>query len=99
MISYLDTLQVLLASVTVVGLAYFTGFLKMFTVQEISSLRRVIFLVAYPAMIFREIARRPMNMETWQPLFNALLTQVSVHLLIFIVSYIIPGERYMRFVQ
>ena len=99
MLSYLDTLQVLLAALTVVGLAYFTGFLKMFTVQDVSSIRRVIFLVAYPAMIFRELGNRPMNYETWQPFINALLTQITVHILIFLVTYAIPGERYIRFIQ
>ena len=99
MLSYLDTLQVLLAALTVVGLAYFTGFLKMFTVQDVSSIRRVIFLVAYPAMIFRQLGNRPMNYETWQPFINTLLTQVTVHLLIFLVAYAIPGERYIRFIQ
>ena len=100
MISYIDTIQVLLSTFTVVGLAYLTSFLKLFDVQEISTLRRAIFLVMMPGMIFHRIAHRPLSYETWQPLLHATVTQASLHLLILIGSLIIPkGSRFLRFLQ
>ncbi|OHT12576.1 Auxin Efflux Carrier family protein [Tritrichomonas foetus] len=100
MISYIDTIQVLLSTFTVVGLSYFTSFLKLFNVQEISTLRRTIFLVAMPGMIFHRIALREISYETWQPLIHAICTQATLHLLILIVVYCIPsGNKFVMFLQ
>lgn len=85
---------------SVVGLAYFTGFLKFFNVDQISTIRRVIFLIALPAAIFREIAMHSLTWETWMPFVNSVLTQITLHVLIAITLIVLPMDaKYVRFLQ
>jgi predicted permease len=100
MFDYVTSIQVVLGTLTVVGLAILTGFLKMFTFQDINPLHRMIYLVGLPCAVFKQIAMRPMNWETWQPLVHAILTQITVHVVVLVVCWSIPGqEKYLRFLR
>lgn len=87
-IDYLEAIQVEVCVVVIVALGYLCGGIKMFTVNEAFSMRRTIFLIAVPGLIFREIAIHKLSLENWHPLFNGILVQITIHIIYVLIVFI-----------
>lgn len=87
-IDYLDALQVEVCVIVIVALGYLCGGIKMFTGKEALSMRRTIFLIAMPGLVFREIAIHKLNLNDWHPLFNGILVQITVHIIYVLIVLI-----------
>ena len=90
MISYADAVQVILAIYIVTGLGFMCGGAKTFGVKEASAIRRIVYTIAMPALLFRQIGRRKLTLEDWHPFLNEVLVQVTVHLLFAAFCFAIP---------
>lgn len=100
MISYIDSIQVLLSIGTIIGIALLTSFLKMFDEKDISTFRRTIFFVALPALVFYRIALRELIYETWQPVIHSLCTQITLNVIFVIITLIIPFKnRFHKYLE
>ena len=100
MISYIESIQVLLSIATVIGISLLTSYIKMFCEKDISTLRRTIFFVALPALIFYRIALRELIYETWQPLIHSICTQITINVLLLLISLVIPSKnKFTKFLE
>lgn len=92
-LSYLDSFQICLVLMVLIAMGYLCGKIKMFSVIDISSIRRTVYLIAIPAMLFKEISTHKLEAKTWYPLLNSLLSEISIHLLLLIVCYTFPFQN------
>ncbi|KAK8883035.1 hypothetical protein M9Y10_045683 [Tritrichomonas musculus] len=100
MISYIESIQVLLSITTIIGISLLTSYLKMFSEKDISTLKRTIFFVALPALIFYRIALRELIYETWMPLVHSICTQLTINLLIILIVTIVPFKnKFVKFLE
>lgn len=90
MISYTDAVQIILAVYLVAGLGYMCGGTKMFGVKEASAIRRIVYKIAMPALLFHQIGMRTLTLNDWHPFLNELLVQATVHLLFAAFSFALP---------
>ncbi|OHT16007.1 Auxin Efflux Carrier family protein [Tritrichomonas foetus] len=89
-IDYLDSFQVSLCVVFIVAIGYMCGGFKMFTSKHASEIRRALFLICIPGLMFRQIAKRPLDLESWQPFFNGILVQLTIHIVYALIVLIFP---------
>lgn len=85
---YLEALQGEVCVFVIVALGYLCGGIKMFTLQEALAMKRTIFLIAVPGLVFREIAIHKLTLENWQPFFNGILVQVTIHIIYMLIALI-----------
>lgn len=90
MIEYTDAVQALLANYVVILFGYVCGATKLYGLKDASALRRIIFKIALPALVFRQIAQRRLTLDDWQPFLNELLVQGTIHILLAIVCFALP---------
>ncbi|OHT03338.1 Auxin Efflux Carrier family protein [Tritrichomonas foetus] len=95
-IDYLDAFQIGTCVLAIVGLGALCSHFKMFNYKEAFSIRRTIYLIAMPGLIFREIGIHKLNYHDWQPFFNGILVQLTSHILIGIISFIGPFKNKLR---
>lgn len=95
-IDYIDTLQACLCVMVIVALGYLFGGLKVFGITEAFSMRRTIYLICLPGLLFREIALHKLNLHDWQPFFNGLLTQATIHIVYVLISFIGPFKDKLK---
>lgn len=100
MISYTDAIQVALAIYIVAGLGFMCGGVKTFGLKEASAIRRIVYKIAMPALLFRQIGRRSLTLQDWHPFLNELLVQATVHLIFAAFCFAIPfKEKRVTFLQ
>lgn len=87
---YLDAFQECLVLIVLIAIGYLCGKLKTFSVLDVSNIRRTLYLICIPAMLFMEISTHKLTKEIWWPLLNSLLTEISIHILLLIFVYAIP---------
>ena len=91
--SYLDIFQVSLAIFTVLGLCALTGYKKMFNLNDASIVRKIFYMIITPALFFREIGQSEFKYETWLPFINEILVQITLHVLLALIVFILPFEN------
>lgn len=97
---YLEMLQVEVCVIVIVALGYLCGWLKMFTGKDAVSMRRTIFLIVMPGLVFREIGIHKLTLDNWQPLFNGLLVQATIHIIYFLIVLIFrPNNKKRVFIS
>ena len=98
--SYWEAIQVYLITYIILALGYIYGAFKLFDSKAVSGIRRTLYLICVPAMLFRQLAIQKMELKTWYPILISFLTQVTVHILTGIISFILPfSNKYLRFLE
>ena len=87
---YLDAFQEGLVLIVLIAIGYLCGKLKTFSVLDVSNIRRTLYLICIPAMLYKEIATHKLTKEVWWPLLNSLLTELSIHILLGIIVAVFP---------
>ncbi|KAK8885187.1 hypothetical protein M9Y10_044316 [Tritrichomonas musculus] len=97
---YLDTFQVALSIVVIVAIGILCGWRRLFTSAQASEIRRALNLICIPGLIFRQTARSSPTLHTWQPFFNGLLVQLTIHIIYAIICFSFPfknkSKRFME---
>ena len=93
MIEYSDAVQAILANYAIVIFGYACGAAKLFGLKDASAVRRIVFKISLPALIFRQIGRRQLTLDDWQPFLNELLVQATIHLVLAIFCFAIPFKN------
>lgn len=99
-LDYLVSFQTVAVVYVIIAIGYFVGGIKLFTSAEVNSLRRLSFLVTIPGMYFEIIGNADASMRTWTPLLYTFLTQIVLHMILFLVCYFQTTEdRIMKFTK
>ncbi|EAY11629.1 Auxin Efflux Carrier family protein [Trichomonas vaginalis G3] len=99
-LSYLDAFQINLVLMVLIAIGYLLGKLRYFSVIDISSIRRTVYLISIPAMLFKEIATHKLEAKVWYPLLNSLLSEISIHVLLLIVCFAFPfKDKFKQFLD
>ena len=85
--NYLDALQICCAVFAILAVGYLCGGIKMYSYRDCSAIRRLMFLVCIPGLVFYLIGNAELS-KCWQPVVNAILTQAVVHVVILAYCFI-----------
>ena len=85
--NYLDALQIFCVVLAIIAVGYLCGGIKMYTYRDCSAIRRLMYLVCIPGLIFYLIGNANLA-SCWQPVVNAVLTQFVVHILIIACCFV-----------
>ena len=97
---YLDTFQVALSIVVIVAIGILCGWRRLFSIAQASEIRKTLNLICIPGLIFRQIARNPLKLHTWQPFFNGILVQITIHIIYAIICFSFPFKnKSKRFIE
>lgn len=88
--NYLTVLQVYGIQVLICAIGCICSAVKFFTTEEAISVLRIIRIMSWPAMSFREIAKSDFTLSTYKPLLHSFLTQCTIHLVAFLASFLFP---------
>ena len=72
MIDYGDAIQAILANYIVIAIGYYCGTIKLFGVKHASAIRKIVFTIAMPALLFRQIGNSSLTLHDWHPFLNEL---------------------------
>ena len=92
-IDYLDAFQVSLCTIVIVAIGYLCGGLKMFNSKHASEIRRALYLICIPGLVFRLVALQPLSYHSWSPFLNSLLVQATMHIIYALVCLIFPFKN------
>ena len=81
---------------TISLIGFLCGKFSLFTSQDSESIRRLIYLVAIPAMMFKFIGNYSFSKITWLSLLHAILFQIILHLIISFLVFIFPTDQKSR---
>ena len=92
MLDYLNSFQIFASCYVIVVVGVIFGKVKMFDPKALKAIRRLIYLIPIPAMMFNEIGNSKINGDTWIIFAHQLLIQIVLHILVLIYSYLYHGE-------
>lgn len=97
---YLESFQMHIMLYVIIVMGYIFSWLKFFVLDDCYQILRLIRLVCFSSMMFREIALSDPSYFTWKPFFISLLTFTSIRVISLIASLIFSRkELFLKYLQ
>jgi len=96
MFDFLSAFQIFACVWVIIGIGYFCSKISMFSLQDADAIRRLVYLVAIPAMLFKHIGTSSFTKATWMTFLHGILVQISIHVLVSIIVLVFSSGKLSR---